>query len=129
MHRFKFGDNRKLCEELTALVLAGKKTGTCWPHRDVATGEPMVEVGERSIYTDWDGNDVCMVEYTKIEIMPFNEVSEEFALSEGENDTRDGWARDHRMYYERNGGWSEDMMLVCENFRLVEVFKPTATQA
>ena len=123
MHRFKFGDNRELCTYLTGLVLSGKKTGTCWPHRDVEIGEPMVEVGDQAIYTDWDGKDVCRIEYTKVELLPFNEVSEEFALSEGENDSRDGWADDHKKYFERNRGFSEDMMLVCENFRVVEVFE------
>ncbi len=123
LHRFKFGDNREICGYLTPLVLSGKKTGTCWPYQDAASGEPMVEAGEQAIYTDWDGNDVCRIEYTKVEIVPFNQVSEEFALSEGENDTRDGWAADHKMYFERNGGWADDMMLVCENFRVIEVFK------
>ena len=122
MHRFKFGDNRDLCDYLTGLVLAGKKTGTCWPHQDMEIGEPMVEVGDRAIYTDWDGKDVCLIEYTQVEIVPFNEVSEAFALSEGENDSWDGWAADHKMYFERNRGFVEDMMLVCENFRVVEVF-------
>ncbi|MEO1492717.1 MAG: ASCH domain-containing protein [Pseudomonadota bacterium] len=122
--RFKFadGDRRELCEYLTALTLEGKKTGTCWPLRDMAKGEPMMAVGDIAVYTDWDGVPVCAIEYTAIEIARFDEVSEEFALSEGENETRDGWAEDHRMFFERNGGWSPDMELVCENFRVIERF-------
>jgi uncharacterized protein YhfF len=30
----------------------------------------------------------------------------------------------HRRYFERLGKFSEDMMLMCERFRLVEVFAP-----
>ena len=120
-HRFRFGDGPQLCAELLELVLAGKKTGTCWPLRDQDI-EPMVAPGECAIYTNWDGSPRCIVEYTRVEICRFDEVTEEFALSEGENDSLEGWRRDHRVYFERNGGWSADMELVCENFRVIEVF-------
>lgn len=119
-HRFKFGDNRRLCETLTALVLAGKKTATCWPLADTQIGEPMLSPGDIAIYTDWDAVPVVAVEFTSIEIMAFNEVPESYALAEGENDSLDGWRRDHRTYFERNRGWAADMMLVCERFRVVE---------
>jgi uncharacterized protein YhfF len=120
--RFAEGDRRELCEDLTALVLAGKKTGTCWPLRDVAKGEPMMSVGDVAVYTDWDGVPVCAIEYTHIEIARFEDVSEAFALSEGEDETRAGWALSHRRFFERNGGWSSDMELVCETFRVIERF-------
>lgn len=120
--RFKFGDTPELCAWLTGLALAGKKTGTCWPLHFLAGGEPMLKPGDQAIYTDWNGKDICRVEFVRTEVHPFNAVSEEFALSEGENETRDGWARDHRTWLERNGGWSEDMIMVCENFRVVEIF-------
>ena len=54
-------------------------------------------------------------------LIPFHRVPEDFALAEGENDTLEGWREDHQRYFERNGGWSADMMLVCERFRVVEV--------
>ncbi|MEO1277180.1 MAG: ASCH domain-containing protein, partial [Pseudomonadota bacterium] len=44
------------------------------------------------------------------------------ALAEGENDSLEGWRADHRAYFERNGGWSPDMMLLCERFRVIEDF-------
>jgi uncharacterized protein YhfF len=31
-----------------------------------------------------------------------------------------GWRAGHKDYFERNGGFSPDMELVCERFRLVE---------
>lgn len=123
LHRLRFGDNAALCAELTALVLNGKKTGTCWAHRDIATGEPMFQVGDRAVYTDWDHAPVCAIEYTRIEIRTFEEVSEAFALSEGEGDYQ-AWRRGHIAYFERNGGWSADMKVVCENFRVIAVFDP-----
>lgn len=122
--RFTFakGDRRDLSEHLTALALAGTKTGTCWPLRDLSETEPMMSVGDVAIFTDWDGVPVCAVEYTRIEIVRFDRVSTEFALSEGEDETRDGWAANHRKFFERNGGWSPDMELVCENFRVIARF-------
>ncbi len=51
------------------------------------------------------------------------EVPEAFALAEGENDTLDGWRRDHRVYFERTGGWAPDMLLMCERFRVVRVLE------
>lgn len=120
LHRFRFGDSREICEWLTGLVLDGKKTGTCWAHRDTAAGEPMFAVGDRSVYTDWDHNPVCAIEYTKIEIHRFDAVPEDFALSEGEGDY-DAWRQGHIAWFERSGGWSPDMQVVCENFRVIEV--------
>ena len=49
-------------------------------------------------------------------------VGEEFALSEGENETLEGWRRDHQGWFERTCGFSPDMILVCERFRVIEDF-------
>ena len=121
LHRFRFGDSRKICDWLTDLVLQGKNTGTCWAHRDAAQGEQGFQVGDRSVYTDWDHNPVCLIEYTRIETHPFDQVPEAFALSEGEGDYT-AWRDGHIAWFERTGGWSPDMLVVCENFRVVEVF-------
>lgn len=118
-HRFKFGDSREICEWLTGLALDGRKTGTCWAHRDIADGEPMLQVGGIAVYTDWDGKDVCAVEITKIEICRFDDVPEAFALSEGEG-SYDDWRRGHIQWLSNTGGWSPEMEIVCENFRVIE---------
>ena len=118
---FRFGDSRELCDELTALVLAGRKTATCMPLRDVESGaEAMPEVGRRDVATDWDGVPVALIETTEVTIRRFDEVDADFALAEGEDESLEGWQAGHRRYFERNGVWSPDMILVCERFRLVE---------
>lgn len=122
LHQFRFGDTREICVWLTDLVLAGKKTGTCWAHRDAATGEPMFEIGDRSVYTDWDRTPVCAVEYTGISVCRFDRVPVAFALSEGEGDY-ESWRDGHIAYFGRNGGWSPDMLVVCENFRVIDIFR------
>ena len=42
------------------------------------------------------------------------------ALAEGENDTLEGWRADHEAYFARNGGFDPEMMLVFEQFEVVE---------
>ena len=51
----------------------------------------------------------------------FDEVPEDFALAEGEG-TFDDWKLGHERFFRRNGGFSPDMMLLCERFEVVEVF-------
>lgn len=124
---FRFGDGRALCDALTALVLARAKTATCMPLRDVESGaKPMPVVGQRDVATDWDGDPVALIETLEVTVRRFDEVDETFALAERENDTLAGWRADHREYFERNGGWSPDMPLVCERFRLVQDLRRAA---
>ncbi|MEM0946896.1 MAG: ASCH domain-containing protein [Pseudomonadota bacterium] len=118
---FTFGDARKLCDMLLALVRAGRKTATCGALRDFsAEGEPLPKVGRHDVALDWDGKPALVIQTLDVSIRRFSEVDETFALAEGENDDLFGWRRDHRAYFERNGGWDPDMELVCERFRLVE---------
>ncbi len=118
---FTFGDNRALCDELLELVRSGRKTATCGALRDFgAGGEPMPVPGRRDIALGWDGAPALVIETLSVEIRRFAEMDEAFALAEGENADLAGWQQEHRAYFERNGGWSPDMELVCERFRMVE---------
>ena len=118
---FTFGDSDELCRDLLALVRAGKKTATCGALREFeAGGEPLPKTGRRDIALNWDGTPALVIETIEVTFRRFSEVNEAFALDEGENDSLAGWQSAHRRYLERNGGWSEDMELVCERFRLVE---------
>jgi uncharacterized protein YhfF len=61
-----------------------------------------------------------VIETVSLERRRFADVPEDFALAEGEGDFA-AWRAGHVAYFERNGGWSEDLELVCERFKLVEV--------
>ena len=55
-------------------------------------------------------------------------VDTAFAYEEGEGDRSLQYWRDaHRNYFGRQGKFREDMMLMCERFRLVEVFAQAET--
>ena len=117
---FTFGDNAKLCGDLITAVRAGVKTATCGALRDFGDGgEAMPVVGRIDIALNWDGTPALLIETTSVEITRFDEVDDAFALAEGENNSLDGWRRDHTDYFRRNGGFAPDMALVCERFRMV----------
>ncbi|MCB9992752.1 MAG: ASCH domain-containing protein [Hyphomicrobiaceae bacterium] len=121
-HRFAFGDSPELADRLLALVLSGEKTATCGALRDYEAPDPelMPEVGRADVVLDGSGQPACVIETISVEHCRFADVPEAFALAEGEGAFED-WQRGHRAFFERNGGWSADMLLVCERFRLVEV--------
>ena len=120
---FKFGDSAHLCQALLALVKSGRKTATCGALGDFQNGtEAMPKVARQDIALNWDGTPALVIETVSVEQKRFCDVDANFALSEGENETLEGWQRDHKAYFERNGGFDPEMMLVCERFKLVEVF-------
>ncbi|MEM7642206.1 MAG: ASCH domain-containing protein [Pseudomonadota bacterium] len=118
---FRFGDGPDLCAELTALVVSGAKTATCGALRDFPEGERAV-VGRRDVACLWDWTPSVVIETTDVTERRFCDVPEDFAVAEGEG-TFEDWRRGHILYFERNGGWAEDMWLICERFRVVEVLR------
>lgn len=51
---FTFGDTEDLCNEVLALVRAGKKTVTCAPLSDFGTGkDPMSEIARFRLIEDF----------------------------------------------------------------------------
>ena len=119
---FTFGDGESLCGRLLGLVREGRKTATCGALRDFEEdGEALPVAGRRDIALNWDGTPALVIETLEVRQRRFREVDETFALMEGENGSLEGWREDHRAYFERNGGFDEDMVLVCERFVLVEV--------
>jgi len=118
LRRFAFGDNPALADELLELVVKGVKTATCSTEDEPNTSSP----GERWIVLDGRGKPRCAIETTEVTYRKFGEVDAAFAHEEGEGDrSLDYWRNAHRTYFGRLGRFSEDMTLMCERFRLVEV--------
>lgn len=117
---FTFGDSPELCARLLTLVRLGRKTATCGAQSDYGLGqEALPVVGRQDLALNWDGTPALIIETTEVTIRRFCDVDEAFALAEGENDSLAGWQADHRRFFERNGGWRHDMVLVCERFSLI----------
>ena len=118
---FKFGDNAMLSAELLSLVRAGKKTATCGALRDYPEGSAETPViGRRDIALNWDNSPALVIETLEVSTCRYCDVTEDFALAEGENETLEEWRAHHRRYFERYGGFDPEMELLCERFRLVE---------
>ncbi|MVA24002.1 ASCH domain-containing protein [Agrobacterium vitis] len=122
---FAFGDSPELADQLLGLVLAGKKTATCGALRDFGPkGEPIPVVGRRDVVLDGAGRAAAVIETVEVTIRRFDEVDAAFAHDEGEDDqTLEAWRVGHEVYFARNGGFTPDMELVCERFRLVDILK------
>jgi uncharacterized protein YhfF len=125
---FSFGDSPAMADELLALVLAGRKTATCGALRDFPEGSPdRPVVGRRDIVLDGKGHRAAVIETVEVTVRRFDEIDEAFAYDEGEGfRTLADWRAGHQRYFERNGGFSPDMDLICERFRLVEVLDRAA---
>ena len=121
--RFADGGPQELGEYLLRLVRTGAKTGTCQAKAVYDSGEQTwPKVGRHDIALEWDDTPALIIETISLDECAFKDVGEEFALSEGENETLEGWRQDHQRWFERTCGFSPDMILVCERFRVVEDF-------
>jgi uncharacterized protein YhfF len=117
LETFSFGDNPALADELAALVLAGKKTATCW----AASDGMLTEIGKRMVVVSGSGRPLAVVETVELTRRRFHEVDAAFAHDEGEGDRSLAyWRNAHRRYFGRLGQFAEDMPLLCERFRVVE---------
>ena len=123
---FHFCDNEKDANPCAELVLLKEKRATAsslWCYE--ISGEDIPKKGDINIVTDWNGKELCIIEVEKVEIMPFNEVSRDFAETEGEGDkSLEYWRKVHWEYYQRELSDSkyepvEDMLIVCEYFRVI----------
>lgn len=124
-----FCDNKTDANECAALVLNNIKRATSpslWWFQ--AKNEALPKVGDLNIVTNWEGEAQCIIETTNVSIIPFNEISEEYAQLEGEGDkSLKYWKRVHWAYYHRELEGTayepnEDMPIVCESFKVV--YKP-----
>ena len=121
-----WGDSSQMADELGALIAAGTKTATCsalWEYE--AEGSSLPETGSKTIVLDGNGDPLCIVETTEVEVRPYNEVDDRFAYEEGEGDRSLAyWRRAHWRFFSRtlpNIGKeaTPDMPLVCERFRVI----------
>lgn len=121
-----FCDNEKDADELVELVLRGIKTGTCAQLQEYEhEGEKISEPGDHSVITNWRGEPLCVIQFTSVRIVPYNEVDAHHARAEGEGDlSLDYWRKVHNDCFNREcarRGWdfSEDTELVLLEFEVV----------
>lgn len=123
---FHFDDNAPSADELATLVLSGRKRATAalvWAYQ--SAGKPIPRPGDLSVVTRFSGEPVCVIETQRVQIVPFVEVSAEFAATEGEGDgSLEFWRRAHTAFFGREckrlgREFSEHMPVVCEEFAVI----------
>ncbi|ABM94695.1 DUF984 [Methylibium petroleiphilum PM1] len=133
---FHFHDNNQGALELATLVLQGTKRGSAslvWTYEHDNKRPPWP--GSLSIMTDWLGTPLGIIETRTIEAVPFDDVTAEFAASEGEGDlSLRYWRQGHWDYFTREcrriGRRPDPRMLVfCERFDLVFAMNPGVPHA
>ena len=132
---FYFADSEAVANHLAELVLSGVKRATAalvWGLE--AEGKAPPRAGDLSIVTDWSGKPICVIETVSTEVAPFEEVTAEFAATEGEGDkTLEYWRKEHWAFFSRECGQiarepSARMPILCEKFRVVYA-RPSANAA
>ena len=98
---------------LAELVLMGQKTATSSAFDLYAVGnEPLPKENELRVILDSKENAICIIETTKVEVIPFKEVSEDHAYKEGEGDRRLTYWRELHETSLANGCMRLDYILV-----------------
>lgn len=115
-------------DELAQLVKDGVKSATCSLHLLYEIeNESLPKVNDYSIILNSMDEPVCMIRTSDVKIMPMNEVPPEFSFAEGEGDrSYDHWRKVHIEFFtnelkEVGRKFSEEILLVCEYFELIDV--------
>ncbi|MFQ5986970.1 MAG: ASCH domain-containing protein [Thermoplasmata archaeon] len=111
---------------ISALVLNGTKTASgslLWTYEAERTRPP--QPGDLGVITNGHDDPVCILETTEVQVIPFDEVGEDFARDGGEDDrTLASWRRIYWDFIvsecaEIGREPSEKAPLVMERFRVV----------
>lgn len=120
-----FGSSPEMADELLALVLEGKKTATASSHLMYDENEIMPFAGAYSVVLDGQAEAQAIIKTISVEVLPFNEVTEEFAYLEGEGDrSLEYWQEVHESFFRQefegtDFEFDEYMPVVCEIFELI----------
>jgi cystathionine gamma-synthase len=102
LRTLELGSPGELRRRLTDLVLHGSKRATAGLLAEYAVdGEDLERPWERIVLLGNDGKPLGMIRVTAVDIVPFDQVTWEFADAEGEGFTDiDDWRSQHRQFWE-----------------------------
>lgn len=129
-----YGDSPELSESLLALIRSGqKRAGTSLLWMLEAEGELPPAPGHIDLVVNHLNEPVLVCRITEVRIVPFNQVTAEYAVLEGEGDgSLDYWRKEHWAFFSRecqNIGKQPDqqMMVVCSAFEVINVISEQTT--
>lgn len=121
---WSFGVDAEDADNLANLVLKGEKTGTSSAYDSyLQEKEPLPKEGDYSIILDSKNNAVCIIKTIKVEVIPFNEVTEMHAFKEGEGDKSLAyWRQVHEEFFKNLCiDFNYNMKVVYEHFEVVYI--------
>ena len=128
-----YGDSASLSSELIALICSGRKrAGTSLLWAMEVENESIPLVGELEIVVDHRNEPALVTRMTSVHVVPYDEVTAEYAAIEGEGDgSLEYWREAHWAFFsrecERIGRQpTESMPVVCTVFELLHVLPPSA---
>ena len=123
LRTIEFGTPGPMRERLNALVLEGRKRATAGllQHDYIDQNETIEIVGEELFILNNSAASIGKVKVTKVEVVRFEDVADDFAKAEGEGDlTGDDFRNSHREYWSSLGiNVEDDMLIVTVYFTLV----------
>lgn len=123
LRTIEFGTPGESRQKLIDFILHGNKRATAGLLRDYeAENEPLEHVGEVLAMIDNDGQVVGKLKITRVEVLPFIDVPDEFAIAEAEGDLcAADFRQSHREFWEAEGETiSDDTEIVTLYFDLLQ---------
>lgn len=107
--------------KLAQLTKEGIKVGTASLHK-LYQEEPVPAVGCISIILDTESDVSCVVQTTKVDLLPFKDVTPQHAYNEGEGDRSLTYWREvhYKFFMNEDPSFTEEDIIVCETFKLLE---------
>lgn len=128
-----YGDSALLSQELLDLIRSGRKrAGTSLLWSAEAEGEALPSVGDIEIVVDHCNRPSIVTRIVQVEVVPFCDVTAQYAATEGEGDgSLDYWRLAHWSFFGRECKRiarepSQDMPVICSVFEVLHVL-PSAT--
>ncbi|MGM0432540.1 MAG: ASCH domain-containing protein [Spirochaetota bacterium] len=97
----QFGMTREEVNSLAQLAREGVKQATAGLLESYKReGEPLPKPGDFHVVTDWEGNAVCIIQASAVEVLPFDQITHSHAAKEGEGDKSLAyWRQAHLQYF------------------------------
>jgi len=126
LRSIEFGTPGESREKLNNFVLHGNKRATAGLLKDYKEeGEPLEHIGEQLAMLDNDGAHIATLEVTRVEVLRFIDVPDEFALTEAEGDLNAADFRASHFSFWSNEGEeiNDDTEIVTLYFNLIPLGK------
>lgn len=111
---------------LAQLVVDGIKTATCSAHIFYKLkNKPLPTTQHYGVISDTENNPLAIVKTTGVKLTPMNEITEAFAIAEGDGTYQNWWDIHEEFFRGKLNAvgleFSEDLLLVCEHFEVIDM--------